>query len=81
MKTTGSVTPSSLALSPDPPTFPRSDGDTDSITPEDSASQVPSSVPSRRSKAVERRNYDADDLTDVDLCDEENNLRGCWNDN
>ncbi|KAJ7309471.1 hypothetical protein DFH08DRAFT_823413 [Mycena albidolilacea] len=74
-KATGSATPSSLASSLDLPTLPHSDGDTDSIPPEDSTSQAPSSVPSRCSKAVECRNYDADNLTNVDLCDEENNLR------
>lgn len=72
-KAAPSAPSSSLASSPEP-------GDADSIAPEDSASQVPSSVSGvsshRRGKAPVRRNYDNDDLTDNNLCDEENELRG-----
>jgi hypothetical protein len=67
---------------PEPPSFSRSDNDSESIAPDDSASQVPSSNVShasshRRGKAPDKRQYNNDDLTDDDLCDEENDLRLC----
>ncbi|KAJ6550551.1 hypothetical protein B0H10DRAFT_2202309 [Mycena sp. CBHHK59/15] len=65
---------------PEPPSLPRSDNDSESIAPDDSASQVPSSNVSpassrHRGKAPDKRHYDNDDLTDDDLCEEENDLR------
>lgn len=67
---------------PEPPSFPQSDNDSESIAPDYSASQVPSSNVSRassrrRGKAPDKRQYDNDDLTDDDLCDEENVLHLC----
>ncbi|KAF7377412.1 hypothetical protein MSAN_00162800 [Mycena sanguinolenta] len=65
---------------PEPSSLPRSDNDSESIAPDDSVSQVPSSNVSRvssrrRGKAPDKRQYDNNDLTDDELCDEENDLR------
>lgn len=75
---TKSATSSGVAISSSisslPQSAPQSDIDVDSIAPDDSASQV---IRARwKGKAPDRQKYDTDDLTDEDLCDEENDLRG-----
>ena len=47
--------------------------DTDSISPEDSVSQI-TGTNGRRSNKGKQRQYDQDDLSDPELSDDENNL-------
>ena len=67
-------------FTPEPPSLPQSDSEY--IATDESISQVTSSNVScassrRRGKAPDKRQYENDDLTDDDLCNEENDLRLC----